>query len=151
VPWALTDGERAVLDAVTSRLVPSDETGPGAREARVVRYLERALATEYRADRGVYTEGLKALDLAARSRGGEGFVALDPERQDELLEELERGADPFFELVRRHTLEGMFGDPSWGGNEGGVGWTLLRYPGPRHVWSEADQLLDVEPRPPGER
>ena len=47
----------------------------------------------------------------------------------------------FFELVRRHLIEGMFGDPRWGGNAEGRGWALVGYPGPRLVWTEADQRL----------
>ena len=37
-----------VLDAVVARLIPADEVGPGAREAGVVDYIERALAGDYR-------------------------------------------------------------------------------------------------------
>jgi hypothetical protein len=41
----------------------------------------------------------------------------------------------------------MFGDPSWGGNVGFVGWDLLGYPGIRPVWTEADQRLDAAVSP----
>jgi gluconate 2-dehydrogenase gamma chain len=59
-----------------------------------------------------------------------------------VLSELERGADPaFFELVRRHVMEGMFGDPAYGGNRDRAGWELLGYAGPRLVWTEAEQRL----------
>ena len=67
------------------------------------------------------------------------FAALGPERQDELLTELEQnratGFTPssaaFFELVLGHTLEGTFGDPHYGGNQDFVGWELIGYPGLR--------------------
>ena len=39
----LTATEAATLQAMTARLIPSDENGPGAREARAVRYIDRAL------------------------------------------------------------------------------------------------------------
>ena len=59
---------------------------------------------------------------------------------------MERQRDVFFEVVLRHAIEGMFGDPAWGGNIDRIGWDLLGYPGPRHVWTPADQELGVEPR-----
>jgi gluconate 2-dehydrogenase gamma chain len=69
-----------------------------------------------------------------------------------VLSEIERGeaggyltsSTDFFELVRQHALEGMFGDPSWGGNAGMVGWALLGYQGPKQVWSEEEQQLANE-------
>ncbi len=76
------------------------------------------------------------------------FVELDPPAQDAVLADVEQGRAPgvaggFFELLRRHVLEGMFGDPRWGGNADLVGWKLLGYPGPRFEWTEEEQRLDV--------
>ena len=142
----------AILDASAARLIPSDEGGPGAREAEVVRYVLRALEGEYSAHQPAYASGLDAVDDHAKSRFGTGFVGLTPEHQDALLVEVERGqatgfpaSIAFFELLRQHAMEGMFGDPSWGGNAGLVGWQLLGYPGPRAVWTEEDQQLDTVP------
>ena len=44
------------------------------------------------------------------------------------LESLE--TTPFFRMPRQHTIEGMFGDPTHGGNAGLIGWQLIGYPGP---------------------
>jgi hypothetical protein len=142
--FALSEHDRAALDAVAVRLFPADETGPGACEAGAVDYIVRSLGQGYEQHRAVYADGLK--ELAAV-----GFAGLPADRQDAILAALEREADPFFELVRRHVIEGMFCDPTWGGNAGGAGWDLLGYPGPRHVWTEADQELGLEPRPPERR
>ena len=63
------------------------------------------------------------LDVSPAVRG-----AADPEEQDEIVAALERGRagsptidGSFFELLRRHLIEGMFGDPRWGGNAGAAG------------------------------
>ena len=53
-------------------------------------------------------------------------------------------ARPFFELVRRHTLEGMFGDPSYGGNANFAGWDLIEYPGPRMYVGPQMQTMDAK-------
>ena len=34
----------------------------------------------------------------------------------------------FFQLLRTHTIEGMFSDPMHGGNAGLIGWQLIGYP-----------------------
>lgn len=134
----LSGRERAILEAIVARLIPSDETGPGAREAGVVEYIERSLARAYERHRPAYADGLASLA---------DFPELPAERQDAILGARERQGDPFFELVRGHAIEGMFCDPSWGGNAGGIGWDMLGYPGPRREWTAADQELEVDPRP----
>jgi gluconate 2-dehydrogenase gamma chain len=133
VSRGLGELELEIADAILARLIPSDENGPGAREAQVVQYVAR-LAAEDSGVRDAYARGLAAV--------GERFVELAPDEQDAVLDELARSSSAFFELIRRHALEGMFGDPSWGGNAGRVGWELLGYPGPRHEWTEADQQIE---------
>ncbi|MGD9990892.1 gluconate 2-dehydrogenase subunit 3 family protein [Pseudonocardia sp.] len=144
----LTPTELAILDAVTERLIPGDETGPGAAEALVVRYIDRALRTAYASLLDDYRRGLAAADRHARSCSGAGFADLPDAEQDAVLGALEAGeagpsARAFFALVRRHTIEGMFGDPSWGGNADGVGWRLLGYHPPRATWSAAEQAVET--------
>jgi hypothetical protein len=149
----LGEPRAATLAAVAARLIPSDENGPGAEEAMAARYILRALADDYRQHLGVYADALDALERCARLRHGCAFTKLEPEQQDELLRDVEAGVAPdlgaatpeFFELVRRHVIEGMFGDPAWGGNVGCAGWRLLGYPGPRLAWSEEDQRITPLP------
>jgi gluconate 2-dehydrogenase gamma chain len=145
----LDAGQLELLDAIVARLVPSDEHGPGAREAGVTGYIAAALDGEYRADRRAYADGLAAVaEHAAREYGG-SFAGLTADQQDDVLRELEggvvaraaAGSGGFFELLHGHVLEGMFGDPAWGGNAGGVGWDLLGYAGPRLEWTEEEQRL----------
>jgi gluconate 2-dehydrogenase gamma chain len=118
--------QTATLGAFADRLVPTDELGPGAIPAGAVEYVGQALAG----------------DATARDRHGAAFADIAGAEQDALLSELELGASgAFFELVRRHVFEGMFGDPSYGGNRGRVGWELLGYDGPQAVWTEAEQRI----------
>jgi gluconate 2-dehydrogenase gamma chain len=139
----LTAEHAAVLAAMLDRLIPADEHGPGARAAGVCSYIERALAAEHHDQRDAYVRGLTALQAVARARHGRSFDRLDAAAQHALLAETEREATAFFERVRRHAIEGMFGDPRWGGNRGYAGWELLGYPGPRAEWTERDQRLDA--------
>ena len=121
---------------MAARLIPADEHGPSATQAGAVVYIERALDGPYAEHAAAYAAGLAALG---------DFAALGADAQDDVLRELEGSA--FFELVRAHVLEGMFGDPRWGGNADHAGWRLLGYPGPRREWTAEEQALDAEPEP----
>jgi gluconate 2-dehydrogenase gamma chain len=129
----------ATLDAALARLIPSDDGEPGAREAQVIGYVQRALEGAHSEHVAAYRRGLGDLDELGLARFGAAFATLADQRQDCILREAERAHDGFFELMRAHAIEGMFGDPRWGGNAGHAGWRLLGYPGPRAVIGEADQ------------
>ena len=150
---ALTGEEGATLQAVVARLIPADERGPGALEAGAATYIDRALAGPLAASRGVYREGLAALDRHARSAGGRAFAALDPADQDRLLGDVEANAAPefgpgaagFFNLVLTHTIQGTFSDPAHGGNVDFIGWRMIGYPGVRTVVTPDLQRIDRMP------
>jgi len=149
-PETLTAAEAATLEAVVARLIPSDDTGPGATEARAAQYIDRALGGALASSREAYTAGLAALDTHARAAAGAPFAMLAPARQDAVLRDLEgnvaTGFTPdsatFFNLVRAHTIQGTFCDPYYGGNASFVGWDLIGYAGIRLGVSAADQRLD---------
>jgi gluconate 2-dehydrogenase gamma chain len=56
-------------------------------------------------------------------------------------------ANEFFETVRNHILEGVFGEPSYGGNRNLIGWRLVGFPGQRYGYPNAyiDRVVDLEP------
>lgn len=139
--------EMATLEAFCARLIPTDENGPGATEARAARYIDRALAGQLMNQRAAYAAGLSALDAYARNTKGQPFRELPGAEQDTVLHDLEEGratgftpgSAAFFGLVRNHTIEGMFCDPYYGGNANFVGWNLIDYPGLRMMVRPEDQ------------
>lgn len=145
----LSPGQRKILEAFVDRLIPHDENGPGALETGVADYIDRSLAGPLAAEKAVFLDGLAALDAFARNAHGGPFAELEPAKRDEVLTALETGtatgftpsSGPFFTRVRRLTLEGMFGDPYYGGNRAFAGWDLIRYPGPRLAVSPEDQKM----------
>jgi gluconate 2-dehydrogenase gamma chain len=147
--------EADALEAIVARIIPSDETGPGAAEARAAHYIDRALAGPLRALRSTYAAGLAAIDENAQSAKGAPFARLSPLDQDALLRDMEAniapgfasGASAFFNLLRTHTIEGTFSDPYYGGNANFVGWNLIGYPGLRMGVSPEDQRMDARLTP----
>ena len=45
----------------------------------------------------------------------------------------------FLDIVRVHTMEGLFSDPVYGGNRDFAGWAAVGYPGPYYVYTEEQQ------------
>lgn len=45
----------------------------------------------------------------------------------------------FMDLVLKHTMEGLFSDPIYGGNRDFAGWRAVGYPGAHYVYSEEEQ------------
>jgi hypothetical protein len=118
--------QAAEIEAVTAQIIPTDST-PGAREAKSVYFIDRALTTFDRDKQAVYTQGLKDLQtkVKATSPGAEKFASLSSEQQVQILKGIEQ--TPFFNLVRQHTIIGFFANPEYGGNEGNAGWKLLGF------------------------
>jgi gluconate 2-dehydrogenase gamma chain len=151
----LTVAEAAAVEAIAARLIPSDESGPGAEEARAARFIDRALGGALAPAREAYRTGLSALDSYARTTRGGPFADLSAAEQDAILRDLEENvatgftpnAAAFFNLVRTHTIQGTFGDPYYGGNANFVGWDLLGYPGLRLAVSADEQRLDPGLKP----
>jgi gluconate 2-dehydrogenase gamma chain len=149
----LTASEADTLEAIVARLIPSDENGPGATEARAAHYIDRALTGPLRSSREAYAAGLAAIDAYALSSKGAAFARLAAADQDAVLTDLERSvatgfvpnAATFFHLVCTHTIQGTFCDPYYGGNANFVGWDLIRYPGIRLAVSEKEQRLKEAP------
>ncbi len=135
----LTAVEAEILEALCEVLIPTDENGPGAREARAAHYIDRSLSShneEYRED---YFVSLNAINEFAQRNYNNSFARLRRSQQDSLVAALQNdevagcspGSAAFFSLVRSHTIDGTFCDPYYGGNRDFVGWDLLRYPGVR--------------------
>jgi gluconate 2-dehydrogenase gamma chain len=121
-----TREQAAEVEAMASQIIPTDDT-PGAREVRVVYFIDRALVTFERGRQAEYTQGLKDLEAQARQvvPGASRFSALTPAQQIQVLTAMEKA--PFFNLVRTHTITGFFASPVHGGNANKVGWALVGY------------------------
>ena len=133
------------MTAVCARIIPTDENGPGATEARAAQYIDRALGGWLAPSRVAYTDGLAVIDAAAAKRSSRRFVELAAGEQDAVLTDLQQ--TPFFALVRTHTIQGTFCDPAYGGNANFAGWDLLGYPGVRLAVTAEDQRMASPAKP----
>jgi gluconate 2-dehydrogenase gamma chain len=131
--------QAAEIDAITARLIPTTDT-PGAREAGVVYFIDRALVTFEKDNQKLYKDGLAQLrtKLHEMFPGVERFSAATPEQQDAVLHSLDvlppdavtgglyaPSPQSFFETVLLDTITGFLIDPDSGGNHDGVGWKVI--------------------------
>jgi gluconate 2-dehydrogenase gamma chain len=118
--------EAADVEAVAAQIIPTDDT-PGAREAGVVYFIDRALATFLSHLAGDYRALLTEFQATFRvvHPGTASLASLPFEQQLEYLKTVDR--TPFFEATRLLTLLGMFSMPSYSGNRNGVGWKLIGF------------------------
>ncbi len=148
----LSATEMDTLEAIVARLIPTDVNGPGANEGRAAHYIDGALAGGLAFSRPAYAAGLAAVEQYARRTKGASFVGLSAVDQDAVLTDMENNtatgfipnSATFFDLLRNHTLQGMFSDPYYGGNANFEGWDLLGYPGVRTVVSPDQQRMGIE-------
>ena len=141
-----TPEQATEIDAISARIIPTDEL-PGAREAGVLYFIDRGLATFSADDQKTYREGLPELQARVTEMfpSVAKFSAATPQQQDEVLNSFEEhgetsqkaakpaqrtirprpGAQSFFETLRQHTIAGFLIDPDYGGNRDGVGWKLI--------------------------
>jgi gluconate 2-dehydrogenase gamma chain len=118
--------------------VPSDE---------IERYGYQSVLTP----REVMRIGLVALDRYSNDGFDEDFIDLTEEQQDQIIEAMvedeAEGFEPFsakafFHVMRRHTNNGMFSDPAYGGNRNMVGWRLIGFPGAQRAYTPPEIQIE---------
>lgn len=111
----LSADEARDIDAFTAQIVPSDDDGPGAHEAGVVYFIDRAFGSFFAGQREAVLR-----DLAALPRPFPDFASLE--------------GKPLFEQLRFLTVLGLFSSPSYGGNRDELGWQLIGF-GDTHAYA----------------
>ena len=142
-----TPEQAAEVEAMAAQIIPTDET-PGAREARVINFIDRALTTFAKNNQAQYTKGIDELQAQTKQMfpTAAKFSALTGPQQIQVLTAMEKS--PFFNTVRTHTIIGFFASPVHGGNHDKVGWQLVG-------WSDALEheapfgYYDAQPRARG--
>jgi hypothetical protein len=101
----LSSDEFRVLEALVTVVIPSDDHGPGAREAGVA---QRVHQTIFRAEPvwRRYVEGLRAIDAVARKRYHKAFAELSYENQRDLFIFLEEAYGKLWPQIPPTTFSG---------------------------------------------
>lgn len=140
---ALNVADAADLAAIAARIMPTTET-PGATDAGVIYFIDRALGAEMQGMQASLQTGLGALNARVASEHEEigRFAELDDDAQDELLTAIED--DGFFDSMWMLTITGFFAMSSYGGNKNNVAWDLIDFKGNHGAWEYPFGHYDAE-------
>src|SRR5882757_301660 len=147
------------IEAACERLIPADESGPGALGAAVPNYLDKQLGGAWGAGERLYRSGpwqagtpsqgyqlpftpaelyRTALDaINSELKTKTPFAKMPAAEQDAYLHGLESGgknlggvpSNVFFATLWECTVEGFLSDPVYGGNRDMVAWRMIGFPG----------------------
>lgn len=138
----LSASEAANVDAIADRIVPGG-TAPGARDARVIYFIDNALGSFFAAQLPAFRQGLEEFSGAYALRNGadKPFSAAPEAQQTAFLNEVEKS--PFFLAVRRLTVLGLLALPKYGGNADYLGWKLIGVEN-NHAWEPPFGFYDQD-------
>lgn len=137
----LTPDQARQVEAIASQIIPTDEL-PGAREAGVVFFIDRALKTFASDTLPIYEKGLAELNRVTSEKhpGVKSFADATTKQQEDLLSELteaeksqagpsrgrfQPGSADFFQAIWLHTVFGFLAAPEAGGNRDYAGWKVI--------------------------
>jgi gluconate 2-dehydrogenase gamma chain len=141
------DDDATTITALAERMWPAAPGKPGATDIGALNYIDLALAGAYADMQDFYRRGLAQLDAYCQATHQKPFARLDGGQQDDVIRALEQGkatgftwpaAQPFFNTVRTHVMEGLFADPVYGGNKEFAGWRQIGFPGGQPLFTAKD-------------
>jgi hypothetical protein len=115
-PAVLSGRQNETVVVLTELIIPETDT-PGARAARVNRFIDRVLAAAKPEDRATFMRGLAWIDQRSQELFGSGFASAGPESQVRLLSRLAAEANAekedqtgieFFQAIKALTINGYY-------------------------------------------
>jgi hypothetical protein len=104
-----------LLDSLTEVMLPSDDHSPGARAAKVARYIDVMVADSTTEVQESWRTGLEAVSNLTMGHFQCNFVECDVAQQDEVVAEISLGEDSprseaerFFTILKRATINGYY-------------------------------------------
>jgi hypothetical protein len=115
-PRTLTAPQNDLVVAVTELIIPETET-PGAKAARVNRFVDQVLTDAPPPDRAAFMRGLGWIDSRSRELYKKPFLAASAEQQTALLTRISAEGNPdkeaavgreFFQAIKGMTINGYY-------------------------------------------
>ena len=121
-----TAAQAAEVEAIAAAIIPTTDT-PGAREAGVIYFMDRALRTFAADQQKPFADGLAAFAAKAKELfpNSAGFASLTAAQQADVLKAMEK--TPAFGMFRFTTVVGFLCNPESGGNRDQVGWKVIGF------------------------
>jgi hypothetical protein len=105
---------RTVIE-MSERIIPADESSPGAKAARVNEYIDLIVSESPEITQKNWREGLAAINKMSRDKFGAAFAAATADQQIELLKEISKNEkspstveERFFRTMKYATVDGYY-------------------------------------------
>src|SRR5712672_2169587 len=111
-----TPAQRALVDELTETIIPADSRSGGAKAAKVADYIDQFLRESFDdAQKALWREGLRLVDVMSRHYNGKAFVDTSPEDRVAVLAVLSEHSQMtdlpevrFFIELKRLTVRGYY-------------------------------------------
>ena len=129
--------------AIAARIIPTTDT-PGATEAGVIHFIDKAFAAEMSGQLDFARAGLAELNeaLGSEHTNAARLGDLSADEQDAFLQA--RETTGFFNLMWAMTMFGFFSMEKYGGNRDQVGWELIGFEGGHGPWQYPFGYYDAQ-------
>jgi hypothetical protein len=110
-----TEAENRAIIEMSERIIPADDSSPGAKAARVNEYIDLMVSQSPEIVKQTWREGLAAIDKMSREKFSKSFADSPVEQQVELLKQISKNEkDPktvverFFRTIKNATVDGYY-------------------------------------------
>jgi hypothetical protein len=110
-----TAEENRILVDLTERIIPSDDSSPGSKEARVSEYIDLVVSESPETTRQLWREGISMINKNSIEMFGKPFADASIDQQVLLLKQLSKNEvspssaeERFFRTVKNATIDGYY-------------------------------------------
>src|SRR5262249_37191071 len=110
-----TPEENRTVIEMSERIIPADDSSPGAKAARVNEYIDLILSQSTEMTQQTWREGLAAINKMSRDKFGASFADASVDQQIQMLKEISQNEkspttveERFFRTVKSATVDGYY-------------------------------------------
>ena len=110
-----TPEENATVMEMSERIIPADDSSPGAKAARVNEYIDLVVSESPEAVKQTWREGLAAVNQVSNDKFSKPFADATAEQQVELLKAISKNernpqtvAEKFCRTIKNATIDGYY-------------------------------------------
>ena len=110
-----TEEENKTIIEMSERIIPEDDSSPGAKAARVNEFIDLMVSQASDATKQQWREGLAAVNKKSRDMFGASFADASRDQQIELLKEISKNENSpstveerFFRTIKYMTIDGYY-------------------------------------------
>ena len=110
-----TDEENRTVIEMSERIIPADDSSPGAKAARVSEYIDLIVSESPDVTKQTWREGLAAINKMSTGKFGRAFAETTVDQQVEMLKEISMNEkspqtveERFFRTIKYATIDGYY-------------------------------------------